>query len=190
MAQCSTTISALRWSIPARSACTSGKSIPQRNHRKRTPRWPSVRERLRRAASRLANCDLPRSRTWDRPSETLEPAQDLQPGSPTQSAPFRRIAVCVDGSEMGETVVLHAADGRRSVRGTADHSPRPRDRIERGHNSARPARLGRSTAGGASASGSAGLAGTATATSTSRPSSFRGAPRSRSVAGPCSTART
>ena len=43
------------------------------------------------------------------PIETLEPAQDLQPGSPTQSAPFRRIAVCVDGSEMGETVVLHAA---------------------------------------------------------------------------------
>jgi nucleotide-binding universal stress UspA family protein len=42
------------------------------------------------------------------PIETLEPAQDLQPGSATQSAPFRRIAVCVDGSEMGETVVLHA----------------------------------------------------------------------------------
>jgi len=43
------------------------------------------------------------------PIETLEPAQDLHPGSATQSAPFRRIAVCVDGSEMGETVVLHAA---------------------------------------------------------------------------------
>src|SRR5450759_448538 len=43
------------------------------------------------------------------PIETLEPAQDLQPESPTQFAPFRRIAVCVDGSEMGETLVLHAA---------------------------------------------------------------------------------
>ncbi len=43
------------------------------------------------------------------PIEKLEPAQDLQPGSPTQSAPFRRIAVCVDGSEMGETIVRHAA---------------------------------------------------------------------------------
>ena len=42
------------------------------------------------------------------PVETLEPAQDLQSGSATQSAPFRRIMVCVDGSEMGETVVLHA----------------------------------------------------------------------------------
>jgi nucleotide-binding universal stress UspA family protein len=41
--------------------------------------------------------------------ETFVPAEDLQWGSPTQSAPFRRIAVCVDGSEMGETVVLHAA---------------------------------------------------------------------------------
>jgi nucleotide-binding universal stress UspA family protein len=43
------------------------------------------------------------------PIETLEPAQDLHPGSATQSAPFRRIAVCVDGSEMGDTVVRHAA---------------------------------------------------------------------------------
>ena len=43
------------------------------------------------------------------PIETIEPAQDLHPGSATRSAPFRRIAVCVDGSEMGETVVLHAA---------------------------------------------------------------------------------
>ena len=42
--------------------------------------------------------------------ETSVPAEDLQRGSPTQSAPFRRIAVCVDGSEMGETVVLHAAN--------------------------------------------------------------------------------
>ena len=40
--------------------------------------------------------------------ETLEPAHDSQPGSPTQSVPFKRIAVCVDGSEMSETVVLHA----------------------------------------------------------------------------------
>ena len=42
------------------------------------------------------------------PFETLESAQDLQSGSSTQSAPFRRLAVCVDGSEMDETVVLHA----------------------------------------------------------------------------------
>lgn len=28
---------------------------------------------------------------------------------PTQSSPFRRIAVCVDGSEVGEAVVLHAS---------------------------------------------------------------------------------
>ena len=41
--------------------------------------------------------------------ETSVPAKGLRRGSPTQSAPFRRIAVCVDGSEMGETVVLHAA---------------------------------------------------------------------------------
>jgi len=40
--------------------------------------------------------------------ETSMPADDLQRG-PTQSAPFRRIAVCVDGSEMSEVVVLHAA---------------------------------------------------------------------------------
>jgi len=43
------------------------------------------------------------------PIETLERTLDLQPGSPTRSAPFRRIAVCVDGSEMGDTVVRHAA---------------------------------------------------------------------------------
>lgn len=42
------------------------------------------------------------------PVETLDPAQDLQPGRATQSASFRRIAVCVDASEMGETVVIHA----------------------------------------------------------------------------------
>jgi nucleotide-binding universal stress UspA family protein len=43
------------------------------------------------------------------PSETLEPTHKLQSGSPTPSAPFRRVAVCVDGSDMGEAVVLHAA---------------------------------------------------------------------------------
>lgn len=43
------------------------------------------------------------------PTEMLEPAQGIEPDSPTQSAPFRRIAVCADGSEMGEIVVLHAA---------------------------------------------------------------------------------
>ena len=41
--------------------------------------------------------------------ETFVPAEDPQRGSPTPSAPFRRIAVCVDGSEMSEVVVLHAA---------------------------------------------------------------------------------
>ena len=41
--------------------------------------------------------------------ETSVPAENLQQGSPTPSAPFRRIAVCVDGSEMGETLVRHAA---------------------------------------------------------------------------------
>jgi nucleotide-binding universal stress UspA family protein len=41
--------------------------------------------------------------------ERSVPAEDLQRGSPTPSAPFRRIAVCVDGSEMGETLVRHAA---------------------------------------------------------------------------------
>jgi nucleotide-binding universal stress UspA family protein len=39
--------------------------------------------------------------------ETFVPAE--QRGSPTPSAPFRRIAVCVDASEMSEAVVLHAA---------------------------------------------------------------------------------
>ena len=43
------------------------------------------------------------------PLETSVPAEALQRGSPTPSAPFRRIAVCVDGSEMGETLVRHAA---------------------------------------------------------------------------------
>ena len=43
------------------------------------------------------------------PVETSVPAEALQRGSPTPSAPFRRIAVCVDGSEMSEAVVLHAA---------------------------------------------------------------------------------
>jgi K+-sensing histidine kinase KdpD len=41
--------------------------------------------------------------------ETVVPVEDLQRGSPTPSAPFRRIGVCVDGSEMGRTVVRHAA---------------------------------------------------------------------------------
>ena len=36
-------------------------------------------------------------------------AEVLPRGSATSSAPFRRIAVCVDGSEMGDTLVLHAA---------------------------------------------------------------------------------
>jgi len=40
---------------------------------------------------------------------TSVPAEDTQRGSPTPSAPFRRIAVCVDGSEMSEVVVFHAA---------------------------------------------------------------------------------
>ena len=40
--------------------------------------------------------------------ETLQPSQGHRPGRPTQSAPFGRIVVCVDGSEMSETVVLHA----------------------------------------------------------------------------------
>jgi nucleotide-binding universal stress UspA family protein len=43
------------------------------------------------------------------PLETSVPAEALQRGSPTLAAPFRRIAVCVDGSEMGETLVRHAA---------------------------------------------------------------------------------
>lgn len=42
-------------------------------------------------------------------AETFVAAEDRQRGSPTSSAPFRRIAVCVDGSEMGETLVRHAA---------------------------------------------------------------------------------
>lgn len=41
--------------------------------------------------------------------ETSVPAENLQQGSPTPSAPFRRIAVCVDGSDMGEILVHHAA---------------------------------------------------------------------------------
>jgi nucleotide-binding universal stress UspA family protein len=39
---------------------------------------------------------------------TVVPAEN-QPGSPARASPFRRIAVCVDGSEMSETLVLHAA---------------------------------------------------------------------------------
>ena len=50
-----------------------------------------------------------RPRTPSARRKPLEPGEDLQPGGSTPSAPFRRIAVCVDGSEMGETVVLHAA---------------------------------------------------------------------------------
>jgi nucleotide-binding universal stress UspA family protein len=41
--------------------------------------------------------------------ETFVPAENRQRGSVTPSALFRRIAVCVDGSEMGDTLVLHAA---------------------------------------------------------------------------------
>ena len=41
--------------------------------------------------------------------ETFVPAENLQLGSATPSALFRRIAVCVDGSEMGDPLVLHAA---------------------------------------------------------------------------------
>ena len=40
---------------------------------------------------------------------TSVPAADLQPQSPTRSAAFRRIAVCVDGSEISEILVRHAA---------------------------------------------------------------------------------
>ena len=41
--------------------------------------------------------------------EPFVPAEVLPRGSATPSVPFRRIAVCVDGSEMGDTVVRHAA---------------------------------------------------------------------------------
>jgi nucleotide-binding universal stress UspA family protein len=37
------------------------------------------------------------------------PRSSLRRGSATPSAPFRRIAVCVDGSEMDDTIVRHAA---------------------------------------------------------------------------------
>ena len=37
----------------------------------------------------------------------------LQRGSPKPSSPFRRFAVCVDGSEMGETLSVCAT--RRSL---------------------------------------------------------------------------
>lgn len=40
--------------------------------------------------------------------ETSVPGEDLQRGSAAPSAPFQRIAVCVDGSEISEAVVLHA----------------------------------------------------------------------------------
>ena len=40
--------------------------------------------------------------------ENSGPAASTPPG-PTQSVPFRRVAVCVDGSDVGEVVVLHAA---------------------------------------------------------------------------------
>jgi nucleotide-binding universal stress UspA family protein len=40
--------------------------------------------------------------------EVREPAQALQPGSAAPPAPFRRIAACVDGSDVGDTIVLHA----------------------------------------------------------------------------------
>ena len=45
-------------------------------------------------------------------SSSVEPfvsAEILPRGSATLSAAFRRIVVCVDGSEMGDTLVLHAA---------------------------------------------------------------------------------
>jgi len=41
--------------------------------------------------------------------EATGPAEKNQRGSATPMAPFRHIAVCVDGSEVGDTIVLHAA---------------------------------------------------------------------------------
>src|SRR5581483_974414 len=43
------------------------------------------------------------------PFETFVAVDDLPRERPTPSAPFRRIAVCVDGSRMGGTLVLQAA---------------------------------------------------------------------------------
>jgi nucleotide-binding universal stress UspA family protein len=40
--------------------------------------------------------------------ETFPPAEDPQRGSSTQAPPFRHIVACVDGSEIGETLVRHA----------------------------------------------------------------------------------
>ena len=41
--------------------------------------------------------------------DTFDPAPKAEPESPTQSAPFRRIVACVDGSEIDETVMAHAS---------------------------------------------------------------------------------
>jgi K+-sensing histidine kinase KdpD len=41
--------------------------------------------------------------------ETSVSADDRQRGSHRLSAPFRQVAVCVDGSRMVEPLVLHAA---------------------------------------------------------------------------------
>jgi nucleotide-binding universal stress UspA family protein len=40
--------------------------------------------------------------------ETFPPAENPQRSSSTHATPFRHIAVCVDGSEMGETLVRYA----------------------------------------------------------------------------------
>jgi nucleotide-binding universal stress UspA family protein len=40
--------------------------------------------------------------------ETFPPAEEPQRGSSRQATPFRHVVVCVDGSEIGETLVRHA----------------------------------------------------------------------------------
>lgn len=104
---CCITTFGLRSCVPASGACTSGKSTRRRNRRKRGPRWPNGRERPRAPRDHA----LRDSQGIGRESNALEtstPAESTPPG-PTQSAPFRRIAVCADGSDVGEVVVLHAA---------------------------------------------------------------------------------
>jgi nucleotide-binding universal stress UspA family protein len=64
------------------------------------PRAPSARSTPPRKLARESDRRSP--------IETPDPGQDLQSRRAASSAPFRRIAMCVDGSEMSDTIVRHA----------------------------------------------------------------------------------
>ena len=184
MAKCSTTISALRWSIPARTACTVANR-PRSGTSAGGSRGGRASEGIigaHQAGSALANCDWPRSRIWELLAPSRHPCPSrIFSGKPDtiRTLPADR-GVCGRFRD-GRDPRAPRGDGCRGVRGTADHSPRPRE-----PNRTRP-RLHPIRSTGASDSGrpariwSGWSRWQATATSTCSRSSFRDAPQSRSA---------